>query len=138
MATEMEERVRKIFREDSSPFRIDSYMQRGAIVMEYGFGICQQGSIDLLKRHHRAGPLLELGAGSGYWAYELRKAGVDVIATDGRDGTEFRRSWGDVETLTAREALKKYPRMNALLVWPSDVNEESGWSDEALDYFQGD
>jgi hypothetical protein len=28
------------------------------------------------------GPFLEIGAGSGYWAYEMRQRGIEIIPTD--------------------------------------------------------
>jgi hypothetical protein len=35
-------------------------------------------------------PIVEVGAGSGYWAYELRQAGVEVVATDPGTGRYHR------------------------------------------------
>ena len=43
------------------------------------FAVPNQQALDVLAKH---APLLELGAGTGYWASLLRGAGVDVLAYD--------------------------------------------------------
>jgi hypothetical protein len=45
----------------------------------YAFGIPGDAALDCLARY---GPLVEIGAGTGYWARCLRERDVDVIAYD--------------------------------------------------------
>jgi hypothetical protein len=84
-----------------------------------------------------------VGAGSGYWSWELRQAGVDCVATDPGIGrychvNEGQENWPvkfcEVERLTAREALEKYPTRALLTVWP---DYEESWTDEALRAYGG-
>jgi SAM-dependent methyltransferase len=74
------------------------------------------------------GPILEIGAGTGYWAYLLSKHGGDVVAYDMKDSHEgqsyrFRHSLvqdGGVEQIQA----KCHSHRTLLLCWP-DIVEES-------------
>lgn len=74
------------------------------------------------------GPILEIGAGTGYWAYLLSKQGGDVVAYDMKDSHEgqsyrFRHSIvqdGGVEQIQQ----KCHSHRTMLLCWP-DIVEES-------------
>lgn len=93
-----------------------------------------------VERLSRFGPLLEIGAGKGYWAWELRKAGVDIIATDptgiGRywKSGHWREPWTTIEPLDARTALRKYPGRTLLSVWP---DRGGTWPSQALQVYRG-
>jgi len=52
---------------------------RDSLVTEYSFTIPYY---DILKRISFFSPVVEIGAGSGYWARCLSKMGVDVVAYD--------------------------------------------------------
>ena len=74
------------------------------------------------------GPILEIGAGTGYWAYLLSKHGGDVVAYDMKDSHEgqsyrFRHSLvqdGGIEQIQA----KCHSHRTLLICWP-DIVEES-------------
>lgn len=94
-----------------------------------------------IERISRFGPLVEIGAGMGYWSCELRRAGVDVVATDvmgegryWRSG-HWREPWTSLEQLDAIEALRKYPRRRLLSVWPDRYRD---WPGRALRVYRGD
>jgi hypothetical protein len=53
----------------------------------FGLAILDTRTLNLVRSFS---PLLEVGAGSGYWAHELRKAGADIIPTDPGTG-KFRQ-----------------------------------------------
>lgn len=128
-------------------------LDRNYYVHKYGFAIPDERAIAALAKYQ---PVLEVGAGTGYWAYEMRKAGVDVIATDShpvttdylswlRTGTppedphpsrehEFTYSWGLVEECDAAAAVQKYPDRTLFCCWPS-LN--GTWLAEALRLYQG-
>lgn len=83
-------------------------------------------------------PILEIGAGKGYWSYLLRKRGVPVRCFDQYPNKAH--SWtlvekGTPETIFSREdiASKKF---NTLLLCYPDENSEL--SSMCLDYFEGD
>lgn len=95
---------------------------------------------EALTRLASRGPLLEVGAGSGYWAWELRNRGVDVVATDPHPGRTrggvyyFSKLWTEVERLPADEAVRKYPGRTLFLCWPS-LGED--WAEKALLEYRG-
>jgi hypothetical protein len=55
------------------------YEQRRASVRRYAFGVPNDAALDAVAAR---APILELGAGTGYWAYLLRQRGVDIVAYD--------------------------------------------------------
>jgi hypothetical protein len=95
------------------------------------------------------GPIIEIGAGTGYWAYILTKHGGDVIAYDMQDSHEgqcyrFRHSLvqnGGVEQIQQ----KCHSHRTLLLSWP-DIVEESVADDgdrgsfglDCLSHYTGD
>src|SRR5262249_45750212 len=72
------------------------------------------------------GPLVEVGAGTGYWAYLLRLMGVDIVAYDAAPRLsaqedwcyEGPKSWTEVLRGTAEEAVRAQPTRTLLLCWP--------------------
>lgn len=71
------------------------------------------------------GPLVEVGAGTGYWAFRLRARGVDVVAIDEAppDGERTNRyhartaSWSEV-IAGDHTMLTRYPDRALFLCWP--------------------
>lgn len=60
--------------------------------------------------------VVEIGAGAGYWAWQLRQLGVEVAAVDNGSWT-FPNSWSAVERGGPDHAAL-YPGRALLLVWP--------------------
>jgi hypothetical protein len=120
---------------------LNSLLLRDEFLPQFGFAILNAAAIDALRG---CGPILEIGAGCGYWSHELRAAGLDVIATDPyptgkeahysciKDG--WRLLWMEVEPLTAADAIAKYPGRALLTVWP-DLRDE--WTSGALEAYSG-
>ena len=52
-----------------------------AILRRYGFAVPTDAALDEIARRSPAG-VVELGAGVGYWAHQLFRRGVDVVAYD--------------------------------------------------------
>ena len=71
-------------------------------------------SIELLDKLVLMSPLIEIGAGTGYWARLLRDLGADVIAAD-RDVPES--TWSEVVVGT-HELLANHPARSLLVVMP--------------------
>lgn len=67
----------------------------------------------------KLGPLLEVGAGTGYWAHLLRQGGVDIKAYDTAPGNN---SWSTglwTEVLTGgTDVASTYPDRTLFLCWP--------------------
>lgn len=86
------------------------------------------------------GPLVEIGAGTGYWAYRLRALGVDVVAFDlaPPDGQRPNRYHPISPTWTKviagdHTVLADYPDRALLLCWPPLFSSLG----ESLAYYAG-
>ncbi len=73
---------------DPSEYRITSCWRddqdnrrqiRQHLTRKYAFGVPGDAALDCLARYE---PLVEIGAGTGYWARCLRERGVDIVAYD--------------------------------------------------------
>lgn len=117
-----------------------SFEVRSMFISKYGFAAPNKEALQTIAA---ASPILEVGAGSGYWSYELRKLGADVIATDPaltRYGIDDKRnffwptSYTQVRRLTATKAIARYPERTLLTVWP-DYRKD--WSAKMLRKYRG-
>lgn len=100
--------------------------KRGELVRRYAFPI---PTPDIVNEVARRSPLIEIGAGSGYWARCLKAAGADIIAFDHRPPGEespwdpmggnrwFEDAWFDVMDGDAFEA-GRHPERSLFLCWP--------------------
>jgi hypothetical protein len=86
------------------------------------------------------GPLIEVGAGTGYWASRLRASGVDVVAIDAAppDGARENRYHQTPATWTEVVAgdhtmLTRYPDRALFLCWPPLFSRLG----ECLTYYHG-
>ena len=89
-----------------------------------------EGIIETVAEH---GPLLEIGAGLGYWSYEVKQAGGEIIATDIGETERWpweEDYWCDVEKMSALDAVNTYPDHNLLVIWPS---YDETWAYKALE-----
>ncbi len=111
------------------------YRVREEFIVRFGFAVITERVIRSVASY---APLLEVGCGSGYWSYELRKAGVDVIATDpgtGRYGEKkghWDKPWLEIERISGVDAVRKYPARNLLMIWP----DRSDWAAQTLRKFK--
>jgi hypothetical protein len=97
-------------------------------------------------------PLLEVGAGAGYWAALLRARGADVLATDVAppDGDTLSNPFfaravrgGGVERCDARAAAAAHPERALMLAYPyadafHSAPGDEGWDAAALNAYTGD
>jgi hypothetical protein len=116
---------------------------RQRVVETYGFAVLTRDVVNRLIPHS---PFLEVGAGTGYWSYELERAGGMSIATDiYAPGTATcanlryplrrQRYFVNVIAIPAQEAVKHHAEKTLLMVWP-EAGEE--WSYDALTSYTGD
>lgn len=104
---------------------------REVAIRQFSFAIPVEDTIKALLPH---GPFLEVGCGTGYWAYELMKAGAEVIPTDPGPYTgvifKAERQHVPIDFIEGVEALRKYGVDKTLLmVWPS---YDETWPAEVL------
>lgn len=101
---------------------------RQAVISAYGFSIPTDKALDLLAERS---PLIEIGAGLGFWAAMLADRGADIICFDNKpprpgcdpdaDATNF--WWPDAETHVevkrgTERMLHRYGDRTLLLSWP--------------------
>lgn len=91
---------------------IDVFRERFA--SEY---CCAVPSPEILKLIAEQSPLIEVGAGNGYWAKELAQLGADVIALD--TGLDFKPKYFEV-SIPDTNLFKSNLHRTLLLVWPSE------------------
>lgn len=94
--------------------------QRQRLIARYGYAVPDEWALDVIAAH---APIVELGAGAGYWAALLRARSVDVVALDAAPPTattgvaELGPRWTTVLSGDAT-ALGEYPDRTLLLCWP--------------------
>jgi hypothetical protein len=130
---------------EPKPFRIGDYKAgdlslekwkiRDKFIAKFGFAIMSDEAGEIIARY---APILEVGAGCGYWSYELRKAGVDVVATEPHPGMKYGaipeawKPWIELDPITGTDAVAKYPGRSLLVGWPS-LNDP--WPSDTLKAF---
>jgi hypothetical protein len=104
-------------------------MERQSLIGQYAFAIPTAETLDIVARYS---PLVEIGAGSGYWAMCLSSSGADIIAYDlfppGGDpfnissrNWQFRKSYFDVLKGDDKAAASHSDR-TLFLCWPPPEN----------------
>ncbi|MDH6141964.1 MULTISPECIES: hypothetical protein [Kitasatospora] len=89
----------------------------------YSWALASRTALDWIGDCLSGRGLLEVGAGSGYWAWLLRNQGMDVLATDAESRTE-RNGWTDrfrytdVRPGLAAEDTAAHPDRVLALLWP--------------------
>ena len=85
--SDLYQRVLKPYRERghvvvSRPMRHYQVLIQGAIEHSVGFAIPTREALDVIVKHMSPRGIVEMGAGTGYWAAMLRDHGADVLAFD--------------------------------------------------------
>lgn len=102
------------------PLSTDGFFNRRAMVKQFSWAIPSPFDLAVIKQTLDGRAVTEMGAGAGYWAWQLAQSGIDITAYDveaGLSNTWHERTeyWHPVEeaaagTINTDEAL--------LLVWP--------------------
>lgn len=93
--------------------------QRQQVISRIGFGIpCHEAIAACVGT-----PLIEAGAGSGFWSALIAHYGGDVIACDtgqgaGRGTFKIGRYF-DVQQMSAEDMIQQNPDRDLLMVWPT-------------------
>lgn len=120
----------------SHPTGLD--LGRHELVTRYSWSIPSPGDITWMRDQLDGRSLVEVGAGSGYWAWQAQQAGIDVVAyepnepannkfVDGREYVTLRRD--------DHAAAGRHPDRALMLCWPS---YSTSWAAEALAAYKGD
>lgn len=110
---------------------------RDEAIARYGFAVPTDEALDLISAHSPHG-VVELGAGTGYWAHLLAVRGVDVVAYDTEPAPSATNPWfagtdpwhpllvGDQHT------VEQHPERTLLLIWPT---RGADWAASAIERF---
>jgi len=127
-------------RTDAYQRYVESGVERFAVCTEYAFSIISPGDVAWISQLVRGRPVVELGAGRGYWAWQLQQAGVTVHAYEpcrpGDDNTYF--TFGEQFTNVVKRdhtAVDDHPDAALLMVWPG---YGAPWAADALKRYRGD
>ena len=90
---------------------------------KYSWGIPTSEAIAEMASYS---PIVEIGAGNGYWAHLLRKGGVQITAFDNfslnfNDENKFREFWSNVLPGNEKSVLEHQDK-TLFLCWPQDNN----------------
>jgi len=117
--------------------------RRRELAALFSWAIPGEGALGVLGGY---APLLECGAGTGYWAALLRARGADIEAVDpvppgGACGENkyhhgVRRPWTDVRPADAVAAVRASPDRTLFLCWPPYDAELASYA--ALRAYRGD
>lgn len=104
----------------------------------YSWAVPNQEALECIAEF---GPILEVGAGTGYWAHMLEKLDVDVVAVDRHPPhPSSQNAFGHVTRFTqvrrgnSRSPLK-YPGRTLMLCWPP---YRRNLAYDALTYYSGE
>lgn len=136
----------QIFERDTQGISFsDMYNLRTKLVKQYSWAIPNDKALDAIARR---GPIIEVGAGTGYWASLLAARGVDVRAFDsspmrngknpyidtGKDAWgHAMQTWFPVEQGQATVAAR-FPHRTLFLCWPPYA---TGMASTALQAYRG-
>ena len=121
---------------------LDLSERRRELVDLFAWAIPNDAALDVLARY---APLLECGAGTGYWLALLRARGVDAIGYDlapPGDGAanayhqRARLTWTDVPQGSAASAARRHSDRNLVLCWPPYDDDAASYA--ALRAYCGD
>lgn len=121
---------------------LDLGERRRELASAFSWAIPTEQALAVLARH---APLVECGAGMGYWAALLRARGVDALAYDLRPPGRGKRNayhgrghgpWIEVERASAAAAARRHRDRALVLCWPP--YEEDAASYAALRAYRGE
>ncbi len=130
------------FRDDILNMSVDSFKYhafRPRFVFKYAWSIPHKKALEAIASY---GPIVEIGAGSGYWAYLLANMGVDIVAYDNAAGSKtytetcfaYWKLWFEVEKGDERMAAEHKDRA-LFLCWPP---YNSPMAEKALKNYKGE
>jgi hypothetical protein len=133
----MNEYLKEFHESDVDSWGLRSYQARKCCIEKYGFAIPTPRVIEKIASYGR---IIEVGAGTGYWAKLISEAGGDIIALDkapvetGENRYKFRQSWFPVQKGGPHD-LRCHADRVLFLCWPS---YSTPFGAECLREYQGD
>ena len=120
---------------------LDLKERRRELAALFSWAVPNTRALDVLASH---APLVECGAGMGYWAALLRARGVDIVAYDstppgGRRNNAYHRArepWTHVARATSVVAARRHRDRTLVLCWPPYDDDEGSYA--VLRAYRGD
>jgi len=114
-------------------------LHRDDLVTRFSWAIPSPGDMAWLAHRLEGRPLVEAGAGSGYWAWQATQVGIDVVAYEPTPPADNKFT-GEVEYFPLTRAsgvtaAAEHPDRALLLCWPG---YGAPWAAEALAAYRGD
>ena len=101
---------------NSDKYEVEFITKRDKAVKEFAWAIPNQKALELLVDYS---PLIEMGAGTGYWASLVQQMGGEIISYDIKPYKNEQANGQFTKVLKGGpEVLKKYPNYNLFLCWP--------------------
>jgi hypothetical protein len=120
--------------------RLDLAERRRELASLFSWAIPTEEALDLLGRY---APLVECGAGMGYWSALLRSRGVDALAYDAAPpGAQnsyhrcARQPWTTVLRASSVDAARRHPDRTLVLCWPPYDDDAASYA--ALRAYRGE
>ncbi len=109
---------------------LDLAERRRELAARYAWALPSEAALEALARY---APLVECGAGTGYWSALLRERGVDVAAFD---LAPPRRTWTAVEPADSVTAARRHRDRALVLCWPPYDDDRASYA--ALRAYRGE
>lgn len=98
----------------------DDFKVRDKFIKKFSFAVpCKEAVGEIVSRSRL---ILEVGAGTGFWARLIGSAGADIKATDAAAGnSDYSQPVGafvTVSNMKAAKAVATFPDRDVLMVWP--------------------
>lgn len=108
---------------DFIEFPLSSFSKRSTYTDNFSFALPCKEAMNLIKKYS---PILEIGAGSGFWAKMMHNAGIDIVATSINKGAYAlnKQNYFPVKRMEASRAVKIHPDRNVFVSW---VNYGDNW-----------
>lgn len=87
-------------------------MFKAAVAAHFAWAVPTSDAIDAITRH--TSRVIEIGCGSGYWAWLMKQRGIDVVAVDPAPPAHV---WHKV-SVQSHEAIAEHPDRALFLCWP--------------------
>lgn len=110
---------------------------RDGLCMTFAWSIPSPGDMAWMREVLGGRGVVEAGAGGGYWAWQMRQAGIDVAAYEPLEvpGNKYaRREWTAL-LCDGHDAPRHHPDRALFLCWPSYGDP---WAARALSCYRGD
>lgn len=111
---------------------------REAAIRRYGFAVPNDAALDEISGHALPRGVVEIGAGTGYWAAALSRKGVDVVAYDLEPAPSAENQWfaGTEPWFTIGRAdhtvVRDHTDRLLLVVWPT---RNETWAADAVEAY---